>query len=57
MTNLEAGTPRAASGETSGVGAARTLLMDASARAAETEVIMRVKENISRTLNEKRAWM
>ena len=50
MTNREAGTPRAARGETSGVGAARTLLMEASARAAETEVIMRAKENISRTL-------
>ena len=31
------------------MGAARTLLMEASARAAETEVIMRAKENISRT--------
>ena len=49
MTNREAGTPRAARGDTSGVGAARTLLMDASARAVATEVIMRVEENISRT--------
>ena len=40
-------------GAASGTGTARTLLTDASASAAETEETMRVKENISRTLNEK----
>ena len=58
MTKRELGaTARAESAETSpsaGAGAATTtLLTDASASAAETEETMRVKENISRTLNEK----
>ena len=50
MTNAGLG---AAERATRGAGAARTLLTEASASAAETEEIMRAKENISRTLNEK----
>ena len=48
MTNAGLG---AAERATRGAGAARTLLTEASASAAETEEIMRVKENISGTLN------
>ena len=56
MTNAGLGAAaRATSGETFvWMGTARTLLTDANASAAETEVIMRVKENISRTLNKKK---
>ena len=55
MTNAGLGAvARETSGETLlWTGAARTLLTDASASAAETEETMWVKENISRTLNEK----
>ena len=55
MTNAGLGAvAREMSGETLlWTGAASTLLTDASASAAETEETMRVKENISRTLNEK----
>ena len=55
MTNAGLGAvARETSGETLlWTGAASTLLTDASASAAETEETMRVKENISRTLNEK----
>ena len=55
MTNAGLGAvARDTSGETLlWTGAASTLLTDASASAAETEEIMRVKENISRTLNKK----
>ena len=55
MTNAGLGAvARETSGETLlWTGAARTLLTDASASAAETEETMRVKENISRTLNVK----
>ena len=53
MTNAGLGAvARETSGETLlWTGAASTLLTDASASAAETEEIMRVKENISGTLN------
>ena len=47
MTNAGLG---AAERATRGAGAARTLLTEASASAAETEAIMRVEENISGTL-------
>ena len=50
MTNAGLG---AAERATRGAGAARTLLTEASASAAETEETMRVKENISRTFNVK----
>ena len=50
MTNAGLG---AAERATSGAGAARTLLTEASASAAETEEIMRAKENISRTSKKK----
>ena len=55
MTNAGLGAvARETSGETLlWTGAASTLLTDASASAAETEETMRVKENISRTLNVK----
>ena len=50
MTNAGLG---AAERATRGAGAARTLLTEASASAAETEEIMRAKENISRTLRKR----